>query len=42
MINLVRQYPILVSTGLLVLSSVLVTFAWYAHLHNHWSQLSTL
>lgn len=34
MISLLRQHPILVSAGLLILSNVFMTFAWYAHLRN--------
>ncbi len=34
MIGFFRQHPILVSAGLLILSNVFMTFAWYAHLRN--------
>lgn len=32
--SLLRQHAILVSAGLLILSNVFMTFAWYAHLRN--------
>jgi len=32
--SLLRQHAILLSAGLLILSNVFMTFAWYAHLRN--------